>query len=229
MHACESAGDEGTNRFILAMLRMMDVRSLLDVGCATGRGLTEFAAGLPGALVCGVEPVAALLKQAEDAGVLRGVPLVRGTGEALPFADGSFDAVCEISILHHVANPAAVVGEMMRVANKMVVIADSNRFGQGWWPARWFKFFLYKIGLWRVFNWIRTVGKGYQISEGDGLFYSYSVYDTYDLVAEWAEQVILVPLGQPKSKSWLHPLLTSEAIIMIGLRQLEPKKAAVVE
>lgn len=116
---------------------MESVKSLLDVGSATGRGLAEFASGLPGALVCGVEPVAALLTKAVEAGVLQSVPLVRGSGELLPFADRSFDAVCEFSILHHVPNPAKVVSEMLRVARKMVVITDSNRFGQGSVAARW--------------------------------------------------------------------------------------------
>jgi hypothetical protein len=104
----------------------------------------------------------------------------------------------------------------------LVIIADSNRFGQGSLPARWFKFFLYKLGLWGTFNYVRTRGKRYQISEGDGLFYSYSVYDSYELLAEWAERVVLVPVGKSNSKSWLHPLLTSEALILIGIRNSEP-------
>ena len=225
MHANEGGGDAAQNQFILAMLRLAGVNSLLDVGSATGRGLTEFAVGLPGALVCGVEPVAALLKQAVDAGVLRSVPLVRGTGESLPFGDGSFDAVCEFSILHHVPDPDKVVREMLRVARKLVIIVDCNRFGQGSTPARWFKLFLYKTGLWGTFNYLRTKGKRYQISEGDGLFYSYSVYDSYELVAAWAERVVLVPIGPAKSKSWLHPLLTSEALILIGYRKGESGKS----
>ena len=175
-------------------------------------------------MVCGIEPVAALLSKAIEAGVPRSVSLVCGTGELLPFADASFDAVCEFSILHHVPNPSKVVGEMLRVARKVIVITDSNRFGQGSTAARWFKLFLYKAGLWGAFNYIRTKGKHYQISEGDGLFYSYSVYDSYELVARWAESVVLVPIGPAKSKSWLHPLLTSEALILIGFRKDESGK-----
>ena len=229
MHANEGGGDAALNQFVLTMLRTAGVKSLLDVGSATGRGLAEFSAGLPGAMVCGVEPVAALLEKAVGAGVLRRVPLVRGTGESLPFADRSFDAVCEFSILHHVPDPSKVVSEMLRVARKVVVITDSNRFGQGSTAARWFKLLLYKAGLWGAFNYVRTKGKHYQISEGDGLFYSYSVYDSYELVAEWAERVVLVPIGPAKSKSWLNPLLTSEALILIGFREGEGAKPSAKE
>jgi ubiquinone/menaquinone biosynthesis C-methylase UbiE len=219
MHANESVDSPAVAESIVEALRTAKTQGLLDVGSATGRGLAQLAGQLSGMFVCGVEPVAALLQQGVESGVLRSVPLVRGSGLALPFADGSFDAVCEISILHHVPDPAAVVSEMMRVARKMVIIADCNRFGQGPIPARWVKLLLYRVGLWRTFNYLRTGGKHYQISEGDGLFYSYSVYDSYELVARWAERVVLIPLGPAKSKSWLHPLLTSESLILIGYRK----------
>ena len=35
------------------------------------------------------------------------------------------------------------------------------------------------LGLWRAFDYVRTGGKGYNVSAGDGLFYSYSVYNDY--------------------------------------------------
>jgi hypothetical protein len=38
------------------------------VGSATGRGLKEFAAALPGALVCGAEPVKALVGRSGEVG-----------------------------------------------------------------------------------------------------------------------------------------------------------------
>jgi SAM-dependent methyltransferase len=118
-----------------------------------------------------LEPVSALVQQGVAAGNMEAVSLLQGSGEALPFADGSFDVVSEFSILHHVPHPAAVVEEMLRVAWRAVVIVDCNRFAQGSWPARLFKLLLYKIGLWGAFNFVRTGGKRYQISEGDGLFY----------------------------------------------------------
>lgn len=219
MHAHEGAGDSFCVSLVLSFLRILEIRSVLDVGSATGRGLREFATGLPGALVCGVEPVAALVQQSAAAAITESVILLQASGDALPFADASFDAVTEFSILHHVSEPYAVVAEMLRVARRVVVIVDSNRFGQGAFPARLFKLLLYKTGLWRAFNYLRTGGKRYQISEGDGLFYSYSVYDSYDQVARWADRILVMPSLPSGSRSWFNPLLSAEGIILIAIRE----------
>lgn len=219
MHKHEGVDDPATRSLILSVLRSLEIRSLLDVGSATGRGLKDFASALPGALVCGVEPVAALVQEGVAAGNGESVSLLQGSGEALPFADGSFDVVSEFSILHHVPQPSKVVREMLRVARRAVVIVDSNRFAQWSWPARLFKLFLYKMGLWGAFNFVRTRGKCYQISEGDGLFYSYSVYDSYDLVSRWADRILLLSNGAVQSRSWFHPLLTAEGLVLIAIRE----------
>jgi len=219
MHARESADDPVLRQFVLSILRMVSANSLLDVGSATGRGLQDFAAALPGALVCGVEPVGALVRQGVASGNTQTVSLLQASGEALPFADASFDAVSEFSILHHVSNPSAIVREMLRVARKAVVIVDCNRFGQGSLAAKLIKVLLYKTGLWHAFNFVRTRGKRYQISEGDGLFYSYSVYDSYELLAAWADRVLVLPSGPTHSRSWFHPLLTAEGVMLIAIRE----------
>ena len=219
MHAHEGVGDSACRNLIISILRSLEIQSLCDVGSATGRGLQDFATSFPGALVCGVEPVRALVQQGVATGNARTILWLQASGEALPFADGSFDAVSEFSILHHVPNPSAVVREMLRVARKAVVIVDCNRFGQGSLPARLFKLFLYKTGLWHAFNFVRTRGKRYQISEGDGLFYSYSVYDSYDLVASWADRLLVLPSSQTHSQSWFHPLLTAEGVILVAIRE----------
>ena len=218
MHRHEGVDDEQCRALILSVLRTLDIRSFLDVGSATGRGLKEFASALPGTLVCGIEPVAALIREGVAAGNTETVSLLQGSGEALPFADSSFDVVSEFSILHHVPRPSKVVSELLRVARTAVVIVDSNRFGQGSWAVRIFKLVLYKIGLWHAFNFVRTGGKRYQISEGDGLFYSYSIYDSYHSVTQWADRVFILPNGPTRSQSWFHPLLTAEGLILIAIR-----------
>jgi ubiquinone/menaquinone biosynthesis C-methylase UbiE len=216
MHHHEGADDPECRRFIVAILRSLQIDSLLDIGSATGRGLRELALYFPGAFVCGVEPVAALLRQS---GSTNSISLLQASGDALPFADASFDAVTEFATLHHVANPAIVVKEMLRVARKVVVVADSNRFGQGSFPVRLLKLFLYKMRLWKLYDFLRTRGKYYQISEGDGLFYSYSVYDSYDLLADWSDRLLIFPAGTCDARaSWFHPLLTAPGVILIAIR-----------
>jgi ubiquinone/menaquinone biosynthesis C-methylase UbiE len=219
MHGHEGADDPEARRFIVPILRSLEISSLLDVGSATGRGLRDLAADLPARLVCGVEPVGALVRQGLDAGITQKIPLFQASGDALPFADKSFDAVSEFCILHHVADPSKVVTEMLRVARRAIVIVDTNRFGQGSWPVKLFKLFLYKMNLWSTYNFMRTRGKRYLISEGDGLFYSYSVFDSYDLVADWADRILLFPSLPGKSKSWFHPLLTSPGVVLIAIRE----------
>lgn len=219
MHACEGAGDTSNVKYVAALFQTVNVDSVLEVGCATGRGLRILQDRFPDAFVCGVEPVGALIGEAAKARDQRPISWVRGTGESLPFADRSFDAVCEFSTLHHVPNPALVVGEMLRVARKVVLIADSNRFGQGSMLARLIKFVLYKTGLWRTYWFLRTGGKKYILTRGDGLAYSYSVYDSYNLVANWADRIILIPATRKSAPSWFHPLLNSSAILLFAFKE----------
>jgi ubiquinone/menaquinone biosynthesis C-methylase UbiE len=198
-------------------IQALDVKTMLDVGCGTGRGVHYLLER--GIKVQGIEPVSAMLDQAV---LRRGIPshlLIRGMGQSLPFPDKSFDAVCELGMLHHVPDPNAIVREMLRVARKAVFISDGNRFGQGSQSARWLKLLLCKAGLWKTTDWIKTLGKGYVVSDGDGLIYSYSIYDSFNLVANWADRIILIPTSSEKPRSWFHPLLTSSHVLLCGIRE----------
>lgn len=219
MHRHESSGDAMTTRFVHAFMRSLDVRTVLDVGTATGRGMRDFKEALPGLFVCGVEHVTALIDQAVQAGNTACGAMIQATGEALPFPDASFDAVCEFGILHHVADPGAVVKEMLRVAKKAVFISDSNRFGQGLPVVRLIKLALYKCKLWGAYNYLRTSGKGFRNTPGDGLSYSYSVFDSFEPIATWADRVILIPSLEQKGTSWFHPLLNSNGVLVCALRE----------
>jgi ubiquinone/menaquinone biosynthesis C-methylase UbiE len=219
MHAHEGSTDASIAKFAYAMMRMLEIRSVLDVGTATGSGMRELKEALPELFVCGIEPVAALIQQGVQSGNASSGPIIRGTGEALPFPDASFDAVCEFATLHHVADPTAVVKEMLRVAKKAVFICDSNRFGQGSRAARLIKLALYKSRLWGSYNYLRTGGKRYRLTEGDGLTYSYSVYDSFELIARWADRLVLIPNGSEKGTSWFHPLLNSGGVLVCAIKE----------
>lgn len=219
MHAHEGDGDVFNQRLIEMMLKMLGAESVLDVGTATGYRLHDLRFALPDAFLCGVEPVDALLGIARRNDVLSSGGLIRGTGLSLPFADKSFDVVCEFAILHHVAQPNAIVKEMLRVARKAVIISDCNRFGQGRAVARLIKLFMYLTRTWKLFDWIRTKGKGYRITDGDGLSYSYSVYDSFDLLSQWADRLIIVPSDSGKAHSWLHPLATSAGALAFAIKE----------
>ncbi|GAC1630581.1 MAG: hypothetical protein NVS9B14_01350 [Candidatus Acidiferrum sp.] len=218
MHAHECAGDAFNWKFISAMLQIVDVQSVLDVGTATGYRVHEIRSTFPEAFVCGVEPVDALIGIGRRNDVLASGSLIRGSGLALPFADRSFDAVCEFAVLHHVPDPRAAVMEMLRVARKAVVLSDCNRFGQGNLLARLAKLAMCKTGTWRWYDLLRTRGKGYRVTDGDGVSYSYSIYDSFNLLSDWADRVIVIPAENGKAQSWMHPLITSPGAVAIALK-----------
>lgn len=205
--------------YISSFLPQLQVSSTLDVGCGTGRGISYLIEKHPGMDVHALEPVQALIDEAISRNPVLTDRIVRGRGDALPFADQSFDAVCELGVLHHVQDPNRVVAEMLRVARKAIFLSDSNRFGQGPFPARLLKLFLHRLGLWPVANFIKTKGKGYTWSEGDGLGYSYSVFDSLRLLARWADRIILIPTGDQRSTSWHQPLLTSRTVLVCAIRE----------
>lgn len=204
--------------FIDLMCERLRLQTVLDVGAGTGRAARFLRER--GREVRGVEPVAPLIEEAEKQGLPKGL-IVEGSGYALPFEDRSFDAALECGVLHHVARPEDVVREMTRVARKAVFLSDSNRFGQGRPVARFLKLALYKAGLWKAARFVQTRGKMYTISEGDGLAYSYSVFDSYGQLADWADSMWAIPTKSADrrlNKSWFHPLVTAPHVLLCALR-----------
>ena len=105
----------------------------LDVGCGTGVLAGRLAAG--GWSMVGIDASPGMLERlrarASD------VEAVRGEATALPFADGEFDLVYCVAVLHHVAKPGAVrlaLSEMVRVARigGRVLVWDHNPRNPYW-------------------------------------------------------------------------------------------------
>jgi SAM-dependent methyltransferase len=73
------------------------------------------------------EPVDRVVTAVEPSGVMmaqrppRSAPAVQAVAEALPFADGAFDAALAVLTLHHWTDAVVGLGEMCRVAPRVVV------------------------------------------------------------------------------------------------------------
>jgi ubiquinone/menaquinone biosynthesis C-methylase UbiE len=212
----EAAVVAASLEFVNMFSGLHDLHTFLDIGAGTGRCMQYLLDR--GKEVRGIEPVAQLIQEAERKGIPAGM-IQQGTGYSLPYPDKSVDACIECAVLHHLANPDRVVSEMMRVAKKAIFLVDSNRFGHGSYVARIMKLVLYAVGLWKAARFIQTGGRMYSITEGDGLAYSYSVYDSYHQLAKWADYILLIPADHERPiKSWLDPLLTSPGVILCAIR-----------
>ncbi len=199
--------------FMISTLEYLGASSVLDVGSGTGRTLSYIKERRPDVRVLGVEPVRELREIGYASG-LSEAELVDGDAMHLGFEDGQFDVVCEFAVLHHVKTPDKVVQEMLRVARKAVFISDSNNFGQGSLTERSVKQILNSLRLWKLADHIKTRGKGYTISEGDGLAYSYSAFDNYGLISRSCKSVHVlntVPAG-------INPYRTASQVAILGIK-----------
>ncbi len=90
-------------------------KDVLDLGCAGG--FMAEALDDRGARVTGIDPakdaIAAASAHAQDTG--RDIRYDVGLGEALPYADASFDAVVCVDVLEHVQSLPRVISETARV------------------------------------------------------------------------------------------------------------------
>lgn len=200
--------------FMCSMIHHYGIHSILDVGSGTGRVLRYLNASSPETRVVGIEPVTEL----RDVGHRGGIAddqLIDGDATALPFADGAFDLVCEFATLHHIPNPDAALGEMIRVANKAIFLMDSNNFGQGSWPLRTSKQVLRALGLWNLADFVKTRGRGYTLTSGDGLAYSYSVFQNFRQMRQHCDPIhVLNPNG-----NGMNPYRCASAVAVLGIKR----------
>lgn len=190
-----------------AAIFTMNVESVLDVGSGTGNVLLKLPANIRSV---GVEPVAAL----REIGRAKGAEIIDGDGTQLAFPDGAFDLVCAFSALHHIPRASAAVAEMLRVARKAIFICDANNFGQGSLLARSAKQAINALGLWPVANYVKTRGRGYDVSEADGISYSYSVFNDLRQIRKACKRVQLVSLDD----SGPNLYRTAGALALLGIK-----------
>jgi SAM-dependent methyltransferase len=216
MHISEKDEHTFALSLLVGLLDFLDINSVLDIGSGTGRAITFLRQHKPGLRVIGIEPVKELREIGYSQGLSRDV-LIDGDATKLPYKDGEFDLVCEFAVLHHIKPPGTqrAVAEMLRVARKAVFISDSNNFGQGSALGRGIKQVLHALRLWPIANYLKTGGKGYIMSEGDGLAYSYSLFDNYAQVRAACKTVHVINTGDA---SGVNPYRAAPHAAILGIK-----------
>jgi SAM-dependent methyltransferase len=110
-----------------------DVRSVLDVGAGLGHWGTLLASVLSSdASIIGIERepewVQEAARRAQHLGLADRCRYEQGNAQSLPFDDASFDLVTCQTVLIHVAEPRAVIREMLRVTRPggHIIAAEPN-------------------------------------------------------------------------------------------------------
>lgn len=93
---------------------------VLDVGC--GDGQIDAAIGVERPDVA-LEGVDVLVRPKTH------IPVTAFDGTTLPFADGSFDIVQFVDVLHHTDDPMVLLREAKRVARRGIVLKDHGKDG----------------------------------------------------------------------------------------------------
>ncbi|HEY1959787.1 MAG TPA: class I SAM-dependent methyltransferase [Polyangiaceae bacterium] len=122
---------EPNERFATDCLHFARFANALDVGTGTALipiAMCERAPDVRFVAVDLAEHMLALAKRnVARAGLGARIELQRVDAKRLPFADGAFETVVSNSIVHHVPDPAHALGEMNRVARRVLFVRDLFR------------------------------------------------------------------------------------------------------
>src|SRR6185437_11902465 len=122
-------GDE--RRLAIEMLELAAGHTVLDVACGPGNFTRAFAEAVEDeGLVVGIDASSAMLGRAVAETRAGNVAYVRGDAAALPFRDGSVDAVCCFAALYLIEEPFKAIDEMVRVlapGGRIALLSSVNR------------------------------------------------------------------------------------------------------
>lgn len=99
-----------------AIIKNLDFKNCLDVGCASGYMLSEIGRFFPGAKYYGVDVFDKAINFARK--VYPGIRFRVASAEDLPFKAGSFDLVICYETIEHVEDPKATLLEIKRVLRR---------------------------------------------------------------------------------------------------------------
>ncbi len=112
--------------------------SVLDIGFGPGSITADLAELVSPGQVTGVEAAPAAVAAATELLTARGITnatLMTGSIYDLPFGDDEFDVVHCHQVLQYLADPAAALAEMARVAKRVVAVREVDYDSIHWAPA----------------------------------------------------------------------------------------------
>lgn len=128
-----SMGDE--RRIALDMLAVADGARVLDVACGPGNFTRAFARAAGSGLAVGVDASRTMLAQAAREPADAPAAYLRADAGDLPFAGGTFDAVCCFAALYLIEEPLRALDEIARVVAPGGRVALLSSVSRGPLPA----------------------------------------------------------------------------------------------
>jgi ubiquinone/menaquinone biosynthesis C-methylase UbiE len=121
-------GDE--HRIALDMLAVAPGERVLDLACGPGNFTRDFARAAGQGLVAGIDASETMLALAVRNTENANVAYIRADACALPFRDGSFDAICCFAALYLIERPMLALEEIVRVlapGGRVALLSSCNR------------------------------------------------------------------------------------------------------
>jgi ubiquinone/menaquinone biosynthesis C-methylase UbiE len=113
----------GVFRELCAQATLDPGSRVLEAGCGTGNYISAVAVTF-GCTACGLDPSTGMLARIQAKQVRR----LLGRAEELSFADGAFDLIFSVDVIHHVGDKAAFYREAARVlrpGGQVCTVTDS--------------------------------------------------------------------------------------------------------
>jgi ubiquinone/menaquinone biosynthesis C-methylase UbiE len=123
-------GTREEHRMALNMLELSQNNRVLDVACGPGNLTRGFARAAGEGLVVGLDASKTMLAVAARKTESANLAYVRGDACALPFRDGSFDAICCFAALYLIQEPMRALEEITRVlapGGRVALLSSCNR------------------------------------------------------------------------------------------------------
>ncbi len=113
-------------RELVSSAQLTQESRVLEIGCGTGNYVVALNAAV-GCQCWGVDPSLEMLSRASEQN--SSIRFGQGYGEALAFADGCFDFVFSVDVIHHLKDPVRAFDESHRVlthGGKVCTVTDSE-------------------------------------------------------------------------------------------------------